>query len=65
MGKNITGGFIRDTAIGLVVAVLGAVLVKYADIPTRISVVESKQEDIKSTVQNIDNKIDILIQRIK
>ena len=65
MGNRITGGFLRDTVIAAIVAVLGAVAIKYADLPTRVSVVEQSQSDIKETVRSIDGKMDILISRAR
>ena len=65
MGKNITGGFIRDASIAAVIAVLGAVLVKYADLPTRVSVVENDVQGIKEMAKSMDAKLDLLIQRTK
>ena len=65
MGNKITGGFLRDAVIAAIVAVLGAVAIKYADLPTRVSVVEQSQTDIKETVRSIDGKMDILISRAR
>ena len=64
MGK-VTGSFIRDAAIAVIVSVGGAVILKYSDIPTRVSVVESRVSGIDQTLQNVDNKLDILIQRTR
>lgn len=63
MLSKISGGFVRDVMIGLVVAIGGAVMIKYADLPTRVAVVESQTADVKSAVLSIDHKLDILIQR--
>ena len=65
MGNKITGGFLRDAVIAAIVAVLGAIGIKYADLPSRVSVVEQSQTDIKETVRSIDSKIDILITRTR
>jgi hypothetical protein len=64
MGK-ITGSFIRDATVAAVISTLGAVLVKYSDLPMRVSVVEQSQKDITQTVRSIDGKLDILIRRTK
>lgn len=65
MGQKITGSFIRDAAIAAIIAILGSVGIKYADLPSRVSVVESQQTDIKQAVQSMDGKLDILIQRTR
>ena len=65
MVNRISGGFLRDAVIAAIVAVLGAVAIKYADLPTRVSVVEQSQTDIKETVRSIDGKMDILISRAR
>ncbi len=64
MGK-ISGSFIRDTAIAAVIAVLGAVMIKFADLPTRVSVIEADHASLKDAVRSMDGKLDILIQRTR
>lgn len=56
---------IRDAAIAAIIAVLGAIGIKYADLPTRVSVVESRIDGIQQTAQSMDSKLDILIQRTR
>ncbi len=63
--KKVTGGFLRDLVIGAIVAFLGAVAMKYADLPTRVSVVESRIDGIQKATESIDSKIDILITRTR
>ena len=65
MGNKITGGFLRDAVIAAIVAVLGAIGIKYADLPSRVSVVEQSQSDVKDTVKSMDSKIDILLTRVR
>lgn len=63
--SKVTGGFIRDAAISAVIAVLGAVLIKFADLPTRVSVIEADHASLKDAVKSMDGKLDILIQRTR
>ena len=65
MGNKITGGFLRDIIIAAIIAVLGAVAAKYSDLPTRVSVVESRIDGIQKATESIDSKIDILIARTR
>lgn len=65
MAPSISSNFVRDTAVAAVVAVLGAAIVKFADLPTRVSVVETSQSDIKETVKSIDGKLDVLLGRTR
>ena len=64
MGK-VSGSFIRDAAIAAIVAVLGAISIKFADLPTRVSVVESRVSNNDFILKSVDSKLDILIQRTK
>jgi len=53
----------RDVVMGVLVVVVGATVIAFANIPARVSVVESSQTDIKRTVERMDGKIDVLLQR--
>jgi hypothetical protein len=64
MGK-VTSSFVRDAAISAVIAVLAAVLVKFSDLPTRVSVIEADHASLKDAVKSMDGKLDILIQRTR
>ena len=46
----------KDIFIGVAIMMLGAMALKYADIPSRVSVLESQ-------FKGIDQKLDILISR--
>ena len=63
--EKISGAFIRDTAIAAILAALGAITVKYSDLPTRVSVVESRINGIQKATESIDSKLDLLIQRTR
>ena len=65
MVNKISSGFLRDAVIAAIVTVLGAVAIKYADLPTRVSVVESRIDGIQKATESIDSKIDILITRTR
>lgn len=43
----------KEIVIGIVVASIMAILVHYADIPTRVSVVESRIDGIKDDIHDI------------
>ncbi len=56
-------GIVRDAAIGLAITVSGAILIKFADIPTRVSIVETKIAETDQQLGSMDKKLDILINR--
>lgn len=64
MGK-VTGSFVRDAAIAALIAVLGAITIKFSDLPTRVSVIEADHASLKEAVRSIDGKLDILITRTR
>ena len=64
MGK-VSGSFVRDAAIAAIIAVLGAISIKFADLPTRVSVIEADHASLKEAVRSIDGKLDILITRTR
>jgi hypothetical protein len=55
--------------LALIVLVLGtsiaAALVKYADLPTRVSVVEAKQIGLEQRLMSMDSKLDVILGRIR
>jgi hypothetical protein len=64
MGKG-AEAFVRDAVIAAVVAFVGAIALKYNDIPARVSVVESQINGVQDTAKSMDHKIDILLARTK
>ncbi len=63
MNQNSRGGarLLIDISIGVCVAVLAAVSIRYIDIPARISTIEAKQAALETAFNSIDKKLDILI----
>lgn len=53
----------REAIVVIVGGVVVGAVLKFADIPTRVSVLETKQSAIEQAVSSIDGKLDILIQR--
>lgn len=64
MVNRIDGSFLRDTVIAAIVAIIGAIGLKYYDLPTRVSVVESEISGIQQTAQSVDHKLDIVLARL-
>jgi hypothetical protein len=54
---------LRDTVIGVLVIVVGAAVLAFANLPARVLVIESTQTKIEKTMERMDNKIDLLIER--
>lgn len=54
---------LRDALIGVLVIVVGSAILAFAGIPTRVSLVEASQTDIKKSLDKMDSKIDLLVQR--
>ncbi len=54
---------LRDIVTGVLVLVVGGAFVAFAALPTRVSLVEQSQTDIKKVVDKMDSKIDILLSR--
>lgn len=54
----------RDIIIGVVVLILGAACVLFANIPTRVSVVETKLESTGAALLSMDKKLDLIIERV-
>ena len=64
MGKG-SEAFVRDVVIAAIVAFVGAIALKYNDIPARVAVVEAQINGVKDTANSMDHKIDILLARTK
>ncbi len=54
---------IRDTAIGVLAIVLAAAAVAFANLPSRVAVLELGQRDLSSRLESIDKKLDVLLGR--
>lgn len=63
MADDRRGASILDILLKVLVVVLGAAVISFAGIPSRVSVIESQQQDIKTTMSSIDSKLNILLQR--
>ncbi len=55
----------REIIVVVVGGFVVAIAIKYADIPTRVSVIESKQTSLETAVGSIDKKLDIVIEAVK
>lgn len=53
---------LRDAIIAVMAVILGAAVICFANIPTRVSVVESR---VNTLEKNMDAKLDTIIARIK
>ena len=54
---------LRDTVTGVLVLVVGAAIAAFAALPTRVSLVEQSQSDIRKVVDRMDVKLDKLLER--
>lgn len=54
---------LRDIVTGVLVLVVGAAVMAFASIPTRVSLVEQSQGGIEKKIDHIDAKIDTLLLR--
>lgn len=52
---------VRDIALGVIVIVLGAAILAFANIPTRTSVLENRVDTIE---KNLDGKLDAILVRL-
>lgn len=57
--------YTRDILIGVVVMVVGGIVMKYADLPTRVTVIEVEGRALKETLGGIDKKMDIILRRMR
>jgi hypothetical protein len=57
-------GYIREVLLGAVIAALGAILLKYADLPVRVSVVETKTTGLEQRLASMDTKLDAILGKI-
>ena len=55
---------LRDIVIGTLVLVVAGAIGVFANIPTRVSVIESDNSNIKDSVKSIDNKLDVVLARL-
>lgn len=55
---------VREIVLGIAVLVLGTVLLKYTDLPTRIAVVEAKTSDLGERLSSMDGKLDAILGKI-
>lgn len=54
---------LRDIVTGVLVLVVGAAVVAFANLPTRVSLVEQSQGVIEKKIDKLDGKIDTLLLR--
>lgn len=47
--------------VGLLILLLGAAIIKFADLPTRMSVVEVRTSGIEARLASMDAKLDALL----
>lgn len=52
---------VRDVALGVIVIILGAAILAFANIPTRTSVLENRVDTIE---KNLDGKLDTILTRL-
>lgn len=57
------GNGLRDIAIGVLVITVGAAMLSFANIPSKVAVLENQQSNLQETVRSIDKKMDILLSR--
>lgn len=55
----------RELILGIAVVVIGAAFLKFADLPTRVSVVEVRTTGIENQLNSIDSKLDRLVGRMR
>jgi hypothetical protein len=55
----------REIILGVAILVLGAALLKFSDLPTRISVLETKEVNFDQRLQSMDGKLDTILWKIK
>lgn len=53
----------RDVIVGILTIVVGAAVISFSALPTRVSLVEQSQTETKKIVEKIDAKLDILLLR--
>lgn len=54
-----------DMAMKVIVVLIGASVLAFASLPSRVKVLETQQDDIKSSIKSMDSKLDTLLQRVK
>lgn len=64
MSEKPTTHVARDVVIGILVTVVGTVLVAYANLPTRVALVEQQQTTTEKTIEKMDVKLDKILLRL-
>lgn len=64
MSEKPTTHVVRDVVIGILVTVVGTVLVAYANLPTRVALVEQQQTTTEKTIEKMDVKLDKILLRL-
>jgi hypothetical protein len=54
----------REIILGVAILVLGAAFLKFSDLPTRMSVLETKDADFDQQLQRMDAKLDTILGRV-
>lgn len=54
----------RDVVVGVLVLVVGAAILAFASVPTRLAVVEADHASLKETVNRMDGKLDKVLERL-
>ena len=59
---------LRDQVLAVLALFIGtiaaAAAIKYSDLPTRVSVVESKQAGLEDRLTSMDAKLDAILERV-
>ncbi len=63
-GPKVSWGFVSNTMAALIAAVVGAMLLKYGDLPVRVSVVETKVDDLRADQKDIKDTVHMIFQRL-
>lgn len=53
-----------EIAVGIIVTLLGTVLVRYTDLPTRVTIVETQQKNLDASLERIEGKLDRALLRL-
>lgn len=59
-----TNGSVRELILGVAVVVIAAAFLKYADLPTRVSVVETQMTDVKADQNDIKQAVHEILRRM-
>lgn len=59
---------IKDQALAIAALIVGTVAaaaaIKFADLPVRVSVIESKQSDLDQRLNSMDSKLDVILGKV-